>query len=197
MNREELKQKSKVQINNKLGTVFLMMLIIYLITFFSSLILSLIPGGGAVITVILTPAFNLSMARAYLYVAKGFEINVTDTFSGFNDYFSSFKTELLSGIITFLYSLLLIVPGIIKAVEYSFALMILAENKGKSARECLKESKAMTYGHRMELFKLYLSFIGWMLLTLVTCGVLGIWTIPYMNVTFTNAYLSLKAEGNT
>ena len=44
--------------------------------------------------------------------------------------------------------------------------------------------------------KLYLSFIGWMLLTLVTCGVLGIWTIPYMNVTFTNAYLSLKPADN-
>ncbi len=106
-----------------------MLLIINLITLFSSLLVSSIPG--LVITVILTPA--LSMARAYLFIAKGFEINLTDTFSGFDDYFSAFKVNLLSEIITFLYSL--IVPGIIRAIEYSFVLLVLAENKGKSARE--------------------------------------------------------------
>ena len=72
------------------------------------------------------------------------------------------------------------------------SMYILAENKGKSALECINESKEMTEGHKMELFVLGLSFIGWALLGYVTLGLAYIWVIPYMQTTFTNAYLSLK-----
>ena len=69
---------------------------------------------------------------------------------------------------------------------------ILAENKGKNAHECIKESMAMTDGHKMELFMLGLSFIGWTLLGCVTLGIAYIWVAPYISATFANAYVSLK-----
>ena len=69
---------------------------------------------------------------------------------------------------------------------------ILAENKGKPALECINESKAMTEGHKMDLFVLGLSFIGWGLLCAITFGIAGIWVIPYMQATYINAYKSLK-----
>ena len=69
---------------------------------------------------------------------------------------------------------------------------ILAENKGKPALECIKESKAMTEGHKMDLFVLSLSFIGWAFLCAITFGIAGIWVVPYMQATYANAYNSLK-----
>ena len=72
------------------------------------------------------------------------------------------------------------------------SMYILAENKGKPALECINESKAMTNGHKMDLFVLGLSFIGWGLLCVITFGIAYIWVGPYMNATFANAYQNLK-----
>jgi uncharacterized membrane protein len=72
------------------------------------------------------------------------------------------------------------------------AMYVLAENKGMSATECINASKEMTNGHKMDLFVLSLSFIGWMILGSITLGIAYIWITPYMQATFTNAYNSLK-----
>ena len=125
-------------------------------------------------------------------VIKGQQPEAKDAFCGFDDFFSAFKVNLLTGIFTFLWSLLFVIPGIIKSISYSMAMYVLAENKGKNAMECINESKAMTEGHKMDLFLLGLSFMGWILLTIVTCGIAYIWVGPYMSTTFANAYRSLK-----
>ena len=115
-----------------------------------------------------------------------------DAFSGFDDFWSAFKVALLVGVYTFLWSLLFVIPGIVKSFSYSMSLYILAENKGKSANECIKESMQMTDGHKMELFILGLSFIGWGLLVSLTFGIAAIWVLPYMQATYVNAYNSFK-----
>ena len=138
------------------------------------------------------PAFALSTYRVYLMVVGGATPEAKDAFCGFDDFWAAFKVTFLVGLYTFLWSLLLVIPGIIKAYSYSMSMYILAENKGKSARECIKESMAMTEGHKMELFVLGLSFIGWALLGAVTFGIAYIWILPYMNATYANAYQSLK-----
>ena len=74
------------------------------------------------------------------------------------------------------------------------SMYILAENKEKPALECINESKSLTYGYKMDLFVLSLSFIGWILLSVITFGIALIWILPYMNATFANAYLYLKEE---
>ena len=117
---------------------------------------------------------------------------VTDAFSGFDDFWSAFKVNFFVGLFTFLWSLLFIIPGIVKSFSYSMSTYILAENKGKKALECIKESKEMTNGHKGELFVLGLSFIGWYLLGCITLGIAFIWILPYMSATYANAYQSLK-----
>ena len=72
------------------------------------------------------------------------------------------------------------------------SMFILAENKGKAALDCINESKQMTEGHKAELFVLGLSFIGWILLCYITLGIAAIWVGPYMQLTYTNVYNSLK-----
>ncbi len=192
MNRVELKSLAKEQIKGKIGILFVIALIIGLISGVAGAILSIIPGGGVVASIIITPAFTLSLVRVYLNVVKGGKPEAGDAFSGFDDFWSAFKVTFLVGLFTYLWSLLFIIPGIIKSFSYSMAPYILAENKGKAALECINESKAMTNGHKMDLFVLGLSFIGWGLLCMVTFGIAFIWVGPYMQATYTNAYLSMK-----
>jgi len=193
MNRAELKAISKQQIKGKIGMLFVVSLIIGVVSTLAFLVLSLIPiVGGVAAAIIVTPAFALSTYRVYLNVTKDVKPEASDAFSGFDDFFSAFKVNFFVGLFTYLWSLLFIIPGIIKAISYSMSMYILAENKGKPALECIKESKEMTQGHKSELFVLGLSFIGWMLLGSLTLGIGYIWILPYMNTTYANAYKSLK-----
>ena len=194
MNRAELKATAKEQIKGNILTLFVMSLIVSLV----GGLMNLIPVVGTLASVLLTPAFSISLIRAYLNLTKGGTIAIGDVFSAFDDFWCAFKVNFFNGLFVFLWSLLLIVPGIIKGISYSMAPYILAENKGKSALECINESKAMTEGHKMELFVLELSFIGWFLLGIVTCGIAFIWITPYMSATYSNVYNSLKAaKANT
>ncbi len=188
MNRAELKAKAKAQIKGKIGILFLITLIVAVITS----VLSAIPVVGYVAIILVTPALSLSVYNVYLMIVKGIKPEVKDAFCGFNDFWSAFKVTFLVGLYTFLWSLLFFIPGIVKAYSYSMSLFVLAENPAKSARECIKESMAMTNGHKWELFVLDLSFIGWIFLMPFTLGILGIWLVPYMSATFANAYESLK-----
>ena len=192
MNRSELKTKAKAQIKGKIGILFLITFIISAISGIGGAVLSFIPGGALVVYIVITPAFALSIIRVYLMVLDDKTPEVSDTFSGFDDFWCAFKVTFLVGLYTFLWSLLFIIPGIIKSISYSMSMYILAENKGKSATECINESKAITEGHKAELFVLGLSFIGWAFLCVLTFGIAGIWVVPYINVTFANAYRSLK-----
>ena len=192
MNRTELKAAAKQQIKGKIGILFVITLIIGAISGLANLILSFVPMVGLVATVIITPAFALSIARIYLSLTTGATPVVKDAFNGFDDFWSAFKVTFLVGIYTFLWSLLFVIPGIVKAYSYSMATYRLAENKGKYARECIAESKDMTHGHKMDLFVLSLSFIGWILLCTITFGIAYIWVGPYMQTTFANAYKALR-----
>ncbi len=196
MNRAELKSAAKAQIKGKIGILFLITLIISIISSMLSAILSAIHSGGLIVSIIITPAFTLSLIRIYLDVIKGNNPKVGDAFSGFDDFWSAFKVTFLVGLFTFLWSLLFIIPGIVKSFSYSMSTYILAENKEKPALECISESKAMTEGHKMDLYVLGLSFIGWGFLCVITLGIASIWVVPYMQATYANAYNSLKPIAN-
>ena len=193
MNRVQLKTAAKEQIRGKIGILFLITLIVAAISAIAGGVLTVIPFVGPLAsTIVVVPAFTLSIIRVYLNIAAGGNVEVGDAFSGFDDFWAAFKVQFLVGLFTFLWSLLFYIPGIVKSLSYSMSMYILAENKGKPAHECIKESMAMTEGHKMDLFVLGLSFIGWGLLCGITFGIAGIWVIPYMSATYANAYNSLK-----
>jgi uncharacterized membrane protein len=173
--------------------LFVITLVIAVISGIASVVLGLIPVVGSLAaTVIVTPAFALSVVRIYLNVVKGNAPELNDAFTGFDDFWAAFKVTFLVGLFTFLWSLLFVIPGIIKGISYSMSMYVLAENKGKPALECIAESKKMTEGHKMELFVLALSFIGWAFVGAITFGIAYIWITPYMQATMTNAYNYLK-----
>ena len=195
MNRAELKANAKAQIKGKIGIMLVITLIMAALSAIASFLFGLIPVVGNILgPAIVAPAFALSAVRVALNVAAGAKPSATDAFCGFDDFWSAIKLNLLVGLFTFLWSLLFVIPGIIKTISYSMSMYVLAENKGKPARECIKESMAMTKGHKWELFVLELSFIGWNLLCVVTFGIALIWVLPYMQVTYANAYNLLKSK---
>lgn len=190
MTRAELKAMAKIQINGKIGSLFVITLIIGLING----ALSSIPGVGAAASIIVGPAFSMSIAMIYLNLARFpmYRPSVNDAFEGFKVLVSAIKVTLLVGLYTFLWSLLFIIPGIIKGISYSQALYIMAENPEMSAREAIRQSEQMMMGHKAEYFVLQLSFLGWLYLGVLTLGILYIWLEPYMQATMTNYYLYLK-----
>ena len=102
-------------------------------------------------------------------------------------------TRFLMDLFTTLWMLLLIIPGIVKSYQYKMIPYILADNPDIEWREAFDLSKQMTDGHKMDLFILDLSFIGWYILSGITCGLAGIfYVVPYKEQTMAEAYETLR-----
>ena len=195
MDRVQLKSMAKEQIKGKIWNLLAVMLIIYVIIWAASLILGMIPYVGALLGAVVVMPMTISLIRIYLAVVnEDKKPQIADAFGGYDDAWSAIKVSLLVTAFTYLWSLLFIVPGIIKYCSYSQAYYILAENKGMSAIEAINRSKAMMEGHKMDFFILGLSFIGWGIVGLITLGVAYIWIMPYMQATYTNFYNSIKPK---
>ena len=115
-----------------------------------------------------------------------------DLFSSASYFFKAFGLYFMIGLFVTLWSLLLIIPGIIASLRYSQAIFIMVENPEKGIFQCIEESKDMMDGRLWEYFVLELSFILWHLLALVTCTLAYIYVYPYITVTLANYYNEIK-----
>lgn len=113
-------------------------------------------------------------------------------FSG--NFFNVFKVILIRDIFIFLWTLLLVIPGIIKIYSYRMVSYILAENPDMNYKRALEISQEMTKGYKMELLILDLSFLGWLILGAICFGVGILFVMPYIEATETEAYLFLRAR---
>ena len=113
--------------------------------------------------------------------------------TGFQDYGHKFVTLILRDVLLVFWFMLLFIPGIIKSYSYCMVPYILEENPDMPATEVINRSRDMMNGNKMQAFLMDLSFIGWILLGTVTCGLgLIFWTLPYMQSTHAALYLRLK-----
>lgn len=115
-------------------------------------------------------------------------------FEGYNkELFSRvLTTTLLYYVYVFLWSLLLLIPGCIKSYSYAMTPYILKDNPEMKNNAAIEESMRMMDGHKLELFLLDLSFIGWAILSILTCCIGFLWLVPYMNMARVNFYEDLK-----
>ena len=188
MTRVELKNMAKEQIQGKIGILFLIFLIIAIIGAGSAFV----PVVGWFATIIIMPAFNISLCMIFLGLAKNEDISVGDAFKGFNITGKAVWLNIITNFFVFLWSLLLVIPGIIKVFSYAAAPFILADNPELTAREALSESKRIMDGHKFDLFVLQLSFFWWYILGAITFGIAYIYVVPYVSATTTNFYNSIK-----
>ena len=117
-------------------------------------------------------------------------------FAPFKQYARTVGAVLLVFVYTLLWTLLLVIPGIIKAYSYSMTFYILRENPEMTAGDAITASQKMMDGHKMDLFLLSLSFIGWAILASITFGIGYLWLIPYIYTAYAAFYETLKKESS-
>lgn len=143
----------------------------------------------------------VSVGLAFLYLKNLFEENranltvMTPFTEAFNNFPRKLGSMLLMGLKVFLWSLLLVIPGIIKSYAYAMTPYILADCPNVKAADAIKLSKAMMKGHKWELFVLGLSYIGWFFLGILTLGIVYLFYVtPWMNSTYAVYYEEVRDE---
>lgn len=152
-------------------------------------------GLGTVASLLLLP-LGWGYAVTFLSNARGEEdpFNVSRMFDGYKDFGRIFTTVLLTQIYILLWLLLLIIPGIIKSLSYAMTPFVLRDNPEMKNNEAIELSMKMMNDHKGELFWLYLTFIGWGILCILTLGIGYFWLAPYMQASMAQFYEEVKAE---
>ncbi len=167
-----------------------------LLTFVTGVFALIISLAVIVINIVISGCITYGISNYMLKFVRTGETNISYIFSGFSYGFDVIKRSallyLLMEIFTFLWSLLFIIPGIVASLSYSQAFFILADNDNISASEAIKLSKNMMMGHKGRLFCLMLSFIGWILLCVLTFGIGFIFLMPYLQSAYANFYEYLR-----
>lgn len=200
MNTAELKANAKEQLRGKwavaIGTVLVANILIdsdvmYKVSEKFGLIgLSI---SCSLISLFLEGVISVGLCKFLLdMTTKREEPRFETLFSQFNIYLKTLGLNILITLSVCIGTILFIVPGIIVGLMFSQSYYILSEDPSKSITQCIKESVDMMNGHKWDLFYLELTFIGWWLLTAITVGIAGLWVAPYVKVTETNFYLSIK-----
>ena len=152
-------------------------------------------GLGTVASLLLLP-LGWGYAVTFLSNARGEEdpFNVSRMFDGYKDFSRIFTTVLLTQIYILLWILLFIIPGIIKSLSYAMTPFVLRDNPEMKNNAAIELSMKLMDGHKGELFWLYLTFIGWGILCILTLGIGYFWLAPYMQASMAQFYEEVKAE---
>lgn len=149
---------------------------------FFSLIIYVIIGG---VTEIGYKNFNLKLIR-------GENPQLENLFDYFKYIKKGVSMVLLRGIFIFLQLLLFFIPGIIAIYRYALMPYILADDPDMAVMDAMEQSKKMMLGNKMKLFHLHITFIGWILLSALTCGIGFLWVRPYMKAAEALFYENVK-----
>ncbi len=148
----------------------------------------------ALVTFIIGGAVELGYCRFNKNLIRGTNPQFSDLFSRFNLFGKAFGLRLVTSIFIILWTLLFIVPGIIAAYRYSMAFYIMDDDPSIDIMEAIRQSKAMMQGNKGRLFCLHFSFIGWMILSVFTCGIGLLWLTPYMHAANAAFYLEVSGQ---
>ena len=145
-----------------------------------------------IVQLIIGGTVQLGYCRFLLNLHDWQSASIRDIFSQFHRFADGFCLAFLRALFVSLWTLLLVIPGIVAAYRYAMAPFILAEHPEMRASEAITASKYMMSGSKMELFFLDLSFIGWALLSALTLGIGLLWLNPYHNMTHAAFYRRLS-----
>lgn len=152
---------------------------------------------GMIYSIFVSNTLEVGLNR-YMLENRSFDSPITRIFSAFTggNYGNVVKTQFLRNLYIFLWSLLLVIPGIVKAYEYSMIPYILAENPDIPSERAFELSREMTRGRKMDLFLFELSFIGWHLLgSILIIG--GLFVEPYVQAARAELYCWMRYDALT
>ncbi|WNF24191.1 DUF975 family protein [Mesobacillus jeotgali] len=209
----QIKKKSLATLKGKWGLGVALTFIVFLVTTIVPTILEILLSGGfsqwinQTETPVIADMVNLLISFLFipltvasywffLSIARWNDPKISEVFAVYKEWELSLKligTSILVGIFTILWSLLLIIPGIIKGLSYSQVFFLLRDNPQLSALEAITESKIRMKGYKWKYFLMNLSFIGWAFIAIFTLGIGFLWLTPYIstaNATFYNELIA-------
>ncbi|MGG1572276.1 DUF975 family protein [Fictibacillus sp. NRS-1165] len=215
MRIREIKKEALVALENKWGFAVLLAFLLGIFTVFLPNVIDFFVLGGVdefngatrsvwadifslIITGIVYP-ISIGFNWVFLSLIRREPQQVKSMFQPFLDIGTFLKiigTSILVGIFTMLWTLLLIVPGIIKGLAYSQTFYVLKDNPGISMTGAITESRRLMDGYKWKYFLLQLSFIGWILLALATFGIGFLWLIPYITASSAEFYNEIRQAKN-
>lgn len=159
---------------------------------------SYISEGSGIIFILIVYPMALGFTNSFRLLYETGDNRLTrNAFSlGFDNWLHNVLGMLLTSVFIVLWSLLFLIPGIIKCFSYAMTPYILIEHPEMSVNKAIDESIYLMDGHKFDYFYLGLSFIGWIILSIMSFGIGFIWLIPYMQTTMAAFYADLKKEKN-
>jgi uncharacterized membrane protein len=147
-----------------------------------------IPSIGGLLGLVIAGPLALGWAIFVLALSRNHEPRFEQIFEGFRRFGVALGAYLLALLFILLWTLLLIIPGIVAALSYSLTFYILVDDPSIGAVDAIRKSREMMRGNRWKLFYLGLRFLGWLLLCVLTLGIGLLWLAPYMSVSMAKFY---------
>lgn len=199
----EIRIDARAALSGNWGKGIIVTIVYWLLSIVASLPQVLFPEGsvaGGIIYLLayiffaFPVAFGLNMT--YLRFSRGETLDADHIFGAFNATFykKSIAVNLLSAIYIFLWSLLLVVPGIIKSLSYFLAPYILIDNPSLTGEQAICQSMKMMDGHKMDLFLILLGYAGLSILSALLLFIPMLWIVPYYMTVFAKFYENVKAD---
>ncbi|AZV42190.1 DUF975 family protein [Peribacillus asahii] len=209
-----IKQQARGALQGNWGLCVLLSFLTFLIFAIVPNVISLLFGGGwelsevsegsaevawqgsianIIVSLLLIP-LSVAVYWFYLSIARLEGARLSQVFAIYADWKKSLKligTSIVVSIFVFLWTLLFIIPGIIKQFSYSQTFFLLKDHPEYSILEAITESKVRMKGYKWKYFLLHLSFIGWGILSVITFGIGFLWLIPYITTSTATFYNEL------
>jgi len=163
-----------------------------------ALIIGIVQGSAEtypfvnLILLLISGPLSLGITKFTINISRNQEARIEQLFDGFSNFGTSTGAYLLTVLFTILWTLLLIIPGIIAALSYSMTFYIIADDDSIGAMDAIDKSKKMMYGHKWKYFRLLLRIVGLSLLCILTLGIGFLWLLPYAQVSTAKFYEDIK-----
>ncbi len=187
-NRTQVKLAAKQALREKWGVSIGVIIVVGLILAVSAYV----PFA----TILLTGIFSVGLAIVMLEIVRGWKVEFGDAFKGFNNFGTNCLAGVLVTVFTALWSMLFVIPGIVKTYSYAMTFYILADHPEMKPKDAITASRIMMDGHKFDLFVLELSFFWWHLLGGLTLGLAYLYIAPYMAAARAKFYDTIKDEKN-
>lgn len=149
---------------------------------------------SSLFSLFVAPVLTVGLCKFFLSFVRIQTYGLNDIKFAFEHYGQIFLGMLWEKLFVFLWSLLFLIPGIVKSIAYSMAKYVLADNPNVGFKEAIKISMVLTDGRKGEIFVVALSFTGWFILCTLTLGILTLYVIPLYETTMVLVYEQLKAD---
>lgn len=187
----EYKSLARENLKNNWGSAILVCLITALI----GIVLGIIPFVGPIVSALLSGQLIVAELIYFIKLNSKSSPKVREMFDGFSkNWLNNFITHLVYSIYIVLWTLLFIIPGIIKAYSYSMTMFLKAKNPELKTKEAITMSRKIMDGKKWKLFCLEFSFIGWALLSIITLGIGFLFLAPYVQASVTAFYEDAYAQ---